>query len=142
MSDVEILQRRLERERKARQAAESIAEEKTRAIFEANRGLQRLNEKLEETVQQRTAELIEARDQTIEASRAKSAFLASMSHELRTPLNAIIGYSEMLLEEAIESPDHALFQEDLTSIQSAGRHLLALINDILDLSKFRSWWRR
>ncbi len=138
MNELEILRRRLEREKKARQAAESIAEEKTRAIFEANRGLQRLNESLEETVLQRTAELIDARDLAVEANRAKSAFLASMSHELRTPLNAIIGYSEMLLEEARESEAQRQFREDLGSIQSAGRHLLSLINDILDLSKIEA----
>ncbi len=138
MNEIEVIRRRLEREKKARQAAEVIAEEKTRAIFEANRGLQRLNERLEETVQRRTAEVIEARDQAIEANRAKSAFLASMSHELRTPLNAIIGYSEMLLEDAREHDSQAQFRDDLESIQSAGRHLLSLINDILDLSKIEA----
>jgi signal transduction histidine kinase len=69
-----------------------------------------------------------------EASRAKSAFVANMSHELRTPLNAIIGYSEMLQEEAEEQGfDNAV--PDLRKIQTAGRHLLGLINDVLDLSK-------
>ena len=138
MNELEVIKRRLEREKKARQAAEVIAEEKTRAIFEANRGLQRLNERLEETVLQRTTELIDARDQAVEANRAKSAFLASMSHELRTPLNAIIGYSEMLLEEAKDTEAQHQFRNDLESIQSAGRHLLSLINDILDLSKIEA----
>ena len=71
------------------------------------------------------------------ASQAKSAFLANMSHELRTPLNAIIGYSEMLLEEAEDSGD-GRHNADLRKIQHAGRHLLALINDILDLSKIEA----
>ncbi|HIK53910.1 MAG TPA: response regulator [Synechococcales cyanobacterium M55_K2018_004] len=68
------------------------------------------------------------------ANRAKSAFLANMSHELRTPLNAIIGYSEMLREDA-EAEGVESFVPDLQKIASAGRHLLALIDDILDISK-------
>lgn len=72
-----------------------------------------------------------------QANRAKSAFLANMSHELRTPMNAIIGYSEMLQEEAEELGDQE-YIPDLKKIHSAGRHLLALINDILDLSKIEA----
>jgi signal transduction histidine kinase len=71
------------------------------------------------------------------ASRHKSDFLASMSHELRTPLNAIIGYSEMLMEEA-EDRDRKAFVPDLEKIRASGKHLLALINDILDLSKIEA----
>ncbi|NCG20980.1 MAG: response regulator [Rhodobacterales bacterium] len=78
--------------------------------------------------------LSELRDQAFSASRAKSAFLASMSHELRTPLNAILGYSEMLSEE-VEELGHEELVPDLDKINGAGRHLLALINGILDLSK-------
>jgi signal transduction histidine kinase/CheY-like chemotaxis protein len=71
------------------------------------------------------------------ASAHKSAFLASMSHELRTPLNAIIGYSEMLYETAQDEGQED-FLPDLTKIRDAGRHLLGLINDILDLSKIEA----
>jgi signal transduction histidine kinase/CheY-like chemotaxis protein len=71
------------------------------------------------------------------ASEHKSAFLASMSHELRTPLNAIIGYSEMLQETAQDEGQDE-FMPDLAKIRDAGRHLLGLINDILDLSKIEA----
>jgi PAS domain S-box-containing protein len=71
------------------------------------------------------------------ASRSKTAFLANMSHELRTPLNAIIGYAELLGEEAQELGQPA-FLPDLEKIHSAGKHLLGLINDILDLSKIEA----
>jgi signal transduction histidine kinase/CheY-like chemotaxis protein len=82
-------------------------------------------------------ELISARDQALEANRAKSTFLANMSHELRTPLNAVIGYSELIQEEAEdEGNDH--YVPDLKKIQSAARHLLSLINDILDFSKIEA----
>jgi PAS domain S-box-containing protein len=77
-------------------------------------------------------------EQSLEqANRAKSVFLANMSHELRTPLNAIMGYSEMLQEEAAERQLDG-FGADLEKINGAGRHLLALINDILDLSKIEA----
>src|SRR4029078_9262546 len=79
----------------------------------------------------------EANSQLAEASQHKSAFLANMSHELRTPLNAIIGYSEMLQEEAEEIGEEA-FIPDLQKVNAAGKHLLGLINDILDLSKIEA----
>jgi signal transduction histidine kinase/DNA-binding response OmpR family regulator len=86
----------------------------------------------------RTCEQLGALYQQLEAaSQHKSAFLANMSHELRTPLNAVIGYSEMLQEMA-EDEGFDQFVPDLTKIRDAGRHLLNLINDILDLSKIEA----
>lgn len=82
-------------------------------------------------------ELKKAKEAAESASRVKSTFLANMSHELRTPLNAIIGYSEILVEDASDRGDDASIA-DLTKIQSAGKHLLGLINDILDLSKIEA----
>jgi PAS domain S-box-containing protein len=82
-------------------------------------------------------ELVAAVDASEDASRAKSAFLANMSHELRTPLNAVIGYSEMLTEEARDR-GLANLLPDLDKIHSSGKHLLRLINDMLDLSKIEA----
>ena len=83
------------------------------------------------------SELATARDTADEANRTKSNFLANMSHELRTPLNAIIGYSEILQEDATDKGDKEPI-DDLQKIESAGRHLLGLINNILDLSKIEA----
>jgi signal transduction histidine kinase len=96
-----------------------------------------LNETLERRVAERSESLRIAKEQAEEASRAKSAFLANMSHELRTPLNAIIGYSEMLQESELEL-GHTQALEDLLKIQMAAKHLLALINDLLDISKIEA----
>ena len=105
------------------------------------RQIEQLNVTLEQKVQERTAELQmqqsklkEVNEELRKATRHKSEFLARMSHELRTPLNAIIGYSEMLMEEH-ENPGQEQAAQDLRRIHSSGKHLLALINDILDLAK-------
>jgi PAS domain S-box-containing protein len=83
------------------------------------------------------AEIIAAMERAKEANEAKSAFLANMSHELRTPMNAIIGYAEILREDAEDEENEAIIP-DLDKIISAGKHLLSLINDVLDLSKIES----
>ncbi|MEP6620594.1 MAG: ATP-binding protein [bacterium] len=85
----------------------------------------------------RTRQAEHARDAAEAANAAKSNFLANMSHELRTPLNAIIGYSEMVIEEAADANAGAIVP-DLEKIRSSGKHLLGLINDVLDLSKIEA----
>jgi len=92
----------------------------------------------EEDYLKRIAELEKANKDLADANRAKSAFLANMSHELRTPLNAIIGYSELLEEVADELKIEEEIGPDINKIHSSGKHLLAIINDILDLSKIEA----
>jgi len=135
--DVDVLRRSFERERAARKEAERLLEQKSRELFQANQELRTFAGRLEQLVEERTVELAIARDHAVEASRAKSQFLANMSHELRTPLNAIIGYSELLLEDAAAEGREQL-GVDLGRIHAAGKHLLTLINDILDLSKIEA----
>ena len=88
-------------------------------------------------LEERTHQLELARDAAEAANSSKSQFLANMSHELRTPLNAIIGYSDLLIEEAEELEAQDLVP-DLEKIRSSGKHLLGLINDVLDLSKIEA----
>ncbi len=105
----------------------------TTAQKRAEESLRAANEQLAHAV----AEAERAREAADAANHTKSAFLANMSHELRTPMNAIIGYSEMLLEE-VEDVGQKEFAPDLQKIRAAGKHLLALINDVLDLSKIEA----
>ena len=100
-------------------------------------GLQTANAELEQRVTERTAELNQLNVELEHANSAKDEFLANMSHELRTPLNSILGMSESLLEQR-RDPLSDYQQRSLRAVESSGRHLLELINDILDLSKIEA----
>ncbi|GLH72971.1 hypothetical protein GETHLI_14730 [Geothrix limicola] len=109
-----------------------------------DRRLESQRDQLEVQVATRTAELMSANNELLIAkeradvsNKAKSSFLANMSHELRTPLNAILLYSELIREEAEEADQRGILS-DAQRIESSGRHLLSLINDILDLSKIEA----
>jgi PAS domain S-box-containing protein len=101
----------------------------------AEEELLRFKDNLEEEVQQRTGELVLARDAAEAANRAKSVFLANMSHELRTPLNAILGFSSIMRNDPLLPESE---QQNVDIINRSGEHLLALINDVLEMAKIES----
>jgi signal transduction histidine kinase/DNA-binding response OmpR family regulator len=150
---------------KKEQSLKLKREQLIKNLQEAENSLSQTNRVLEETIQERIDEVQkvndrlsdevrerklmesllahnvkiadEARERAEEANRTKSEFLANMSHELRTPLNAIIGYSEILEEDAADQGQDFLI-DDIKKIRNAGKHLLSLINDVLDLAKIES----
>jgi signal transduction histidine kinase len=123
-------------------ALHTIAQEEQRTLAEAQ--IRRLNEELEKRVLERTAQLGEANrqlasqnDELARASRMKSEFLARMSHEFRTPLNSIIGFSDLLAEQG-EGPLAEAYADYVSHVSDGAHHLLALVNDVLDLSRIEA----
>jgi signal transduction histidine kinase/CheY-like chemotaxis protein len=102
---------------------------------QAESDLKQYKDRLEDEVQQRTADLVLARNAAEAASQAKSAFLANMSHELRTPLNAILGFSDMI-GQSPSLPDG--MRQSINIVSRSGEHLLALINDVLEVAKIEA----
>ena len=125
---------RYERERRAREEAERLLEDKSRSLFDANQKLRRQTDMLEAEVRRRTADLEAARAAADAASRAKSTFLAVMSHEIRTPMNGVLGMAAALSQSDLD-PEQA---DMLDVIVASGQLLLGIIDDILDLSKIEA----
>jgi PAS domain S-box-containing protein len=134
----------LEAEVAERQAAQETLQEQALLLeneIEEHRNaqdeLEVLNESLEERVNERTADLEQANSRLLELDRMKSMFIASMSHELRTPLNSTIGFSSILLSEWA-GPLNDEQKENLENILRSGKHLLTLVNDVIDVSRIEA----
>lgn len=108
-----------------------------RQVNVRTRQLRQINEEMESRIVQRTVELAEATKNAQAADRIKSAFLATMSHELRTPLNSIIGFTGIMLQ-GLAGPLNPEQQKQMGMVQGSARHLLSLINDVLDISKIEA----
>jgi signal transduction histidine kinase len=130
-SDMEILLRRVERERQACKQAEQLLEHKATELYEANQTLRARAAKLEVDIQERTRALEEALASMQNSSRADGEFLAVVSHEIRTPMNGVLGMAQLLQMTELTEEQRRYVE----TIQSSGETLLTIINDILDLSK-------
>ncbi|MBN2032838.1 MAG: transporter substrate-binding domain-containing protein [Deltaproteobacteria bacterium] len=108
-----------------------------RQVNARTRQLRQINREMEQRITQRTAELAEAVEKARAADRSKSVFLATMSHELRTPLNSIIGFTGIMLQ-GLAGPLNPEQHKQMSMVQGSARHLMALINDVLDISKIEA----
>ncbi len=108
-----------------------------RQVNAQTRELRQINHEMERRIEERTAELAAAMEKARAADQIKSAFLATMSHELRTPLNSIIGFTGILLQ-GLAGPLNPEQHKQMTMVQNSARHLLSLINDVLDISKIEA----
>ena len=131
---IERLERRLERERKARAQAESLLEEKSRELYLANENLLLVKQDLERQVEQRTQELQSMLGEATSAVNARSRFMAVMSHEIRTPLNGIIGLAELLSLTTLDVEQ----QQYVEALVKSGAALRQLIDNVLDLSRLEA----
>ena len=127
MTEVELLRKKLVRIQKSQEEAERLLEVKSRELYE-------LNQNLERQVVERTKEFEKARNEAVEANKAKSQFLANMSHEIRTPLNGMLGFIGLLEKSSLTDVQ----REQLSTISKSGHLLLDIITDILEFSKIEA----
>lgn len=130
-----VVERKLGVTRSTPPPVEALLAQRDAQLAEAHARLHQMAADRDDIIRHRTGALRRARDEAVAASAAKSAFLANMSHEIRTPLTSIIGFAELLLQPGEDAVDS---RESLQTIVRNGRHLLEVINDILDLAKIET----
>lgn len=128
---LDSLRRAYEREKKAKQEAEKLIEEKSAELYHINRQLEQFNNSLEQKVAERTKQLLEEQQKAERLAKVKQQFLANMSHEIRTPMNAIVGFTNLLLKSSFTEKQ----LKYLRAIEKSAQNLLVIVNDILDISK-------